>query len=344
MNDYRYILDKSSKKFNCPNCGKRSFVRYIDTHTYEYLPEIYGRCDREQNCRYFLDPYKDGYSKEIWERGQSNLTAPIKRISIVNKQLPEITPAYIPTEILNQTSQPERNKENVFINNLLNNVPFVFNKADIERIINLYKVGTVIQGNRKGAVTFPFIDIKNNIRAIQVKQFDKNNHTTGTDFLHSITEKYYNSIHAPLPEWLQKYNEYKSCNTIISCLFGEHLLSQYPNNPIALVEAPKTAIYGTLYFGFPENANNFLWLAVYNKSSFKLEKIKVLQGKRIVIFPDLGAFDDWKIKAKDIERQLTETKFVFSDILERFSSEVDRKNGLDLADYLIKNDWRDYRN
>ena len=67
----------------------------------------------------------------------------------------------------------------------------MFNKADIERIINLYKVGTVIQGNRKGAVTFPFIDIKNNIRAIQVKQFDKNNHTTGTDFLHSITEKYF---------------------------------------------------------------------------------------------------------------------------------------------------------
>lgn len=39
-----------------------------------------------------------------------------------------------------------------------------------------------------GAVTFPFIDEANNIRAIQVKLFDENNHTISTTFLHSVIE------------------------------------------------------------------------------------------------------------------------------------------------------------
>jgi len=64
----------------------------------------------------------------------------------------------------------------------------------------------------------------------------------------------------PLPKWLEAYIRQ---DKRISCLFGEHLLSKYPNNPIALVEAPKTAVYGTLYFGFPETPKDFIWLAEY---------------------------------------------------------------------------------
>jgi hypothetical protein len=55
------------------------------------------------------------------------------------------------------------------------------------------------------------------------------------------------------------------------------LLSLYPNNPIALVEAPKTAIYGSLYFGVPRTSKEMLWLAVYNLSSLTYKKLKVLE-------------------------------------------------------------------
>ena len=47
---YRYKLDKSSRKFACPNCDKRRFVRYIETETQEYMPDHFGRCDREISC------------------------------------------------------------------------------------------------------------------------------------------------------------------------------------------------------------------------------------------------------------------------------------------------------
>ena len=52
MNRYRFILDPSSKKYKCPNCGKFSLVIFIDTETGE-LMENYGRCDRESKCGFF---------------------------------------------------------------------------------------------------------------------------------------------------------------------------------------------------------------------------------------------------------------------------------------------------
>lgn len=56
MNNYRYKLDKSSKKHNCPQCGKKRFVKYIDEETGQYLPDHYGRCDREDECNYHNPP------------------------------------------------------------------------------------------------------------------------------------------------------------------------------------------------------------------------------------------------------------------------------------------------
>jgi hypothetical protein len=108
-----------------------------------------------------------------------------------------------------------------------------------------------------------------------------------TDFLHSVIEKHYpKEKEAPLPAWLESYRE---SETKVSCLFGEHLLGKYPANPVALVEAPKTAIYGTLYFGFPERPTNLIWLAAYNLSSLTIEKCRELSGRKVFLFPDLSA-------------------------------------------------------
>lgn len=334
MQSYKYQLEKGSKKFNCPACNKKRFVKYIDVETNEYLPSIYGRCDREINCGYHLNPYKNGYHKNNASTTIVNLQRlkPIKRLKTV----------FFPKEILYKTRQ--NYNDNVFIQNLLYNVPFPFNENVLEKIIALYHLGTVSKGYRKGAVTFPFIDIHNNVRTIQVKQFNKRNHTIGTDFLHSILTKNYMKLGKKIPNWLEEYNQN---DTKVSCLFGEHLLKKHPYNPIALVEAPKTAIYGTLYFGFPSNVNNFLWLAVYNLSSLNFKKCQALKGRKVFLFPDLAeegkAYKLWDKKIDTIQLKMQNTIFKMSDLLERLASKNDKIQGKDLADYLIQLDWRFFR-
>jgi hypothetical protein len=205
-------------------------------------------------------------------------------------------------------------------------------------------LGTVAYGYRAGANTFPFIDSKGNVRAVQVKQFDDQNHTTGSDFLHSIIEKHHTRNNKPIPEWLEAY---KKQDKRVSCMFGEHLLSKYHSNPVALVEAPKTAVYGTLYFGLPGTPESLIWLAVYNKSSFSFDKLKVLQGRFVYVFPDLSkdgnTFKEWETKAKEYESRLPGTQFIFSDLLEQLAPERDKSKGNDLADYLIEQNWRLFR-
>jgi hypothetical protein len=343
--EHRYKLQQSSVKHLCPNCNKRRFVRYIDTVKDEVLPEIYGRCDREANCSYHQNPYKDGYAKNITELERGNITQHWTPKRTINRVKPNKSePVFIPFNVLQRTLKPEGYEQNTFIQNLLNRVPFPFEANEVERVVSLYYLGTVKSGYRAGAITFPFIDQSGKIRAVQVKQFDERNHTTGTDFLHSIIDKHYQNKSQPVPEWLKGYktNEIK-----VSCLFGEHNLNKYPHSPIALVEAPKTAIYGTLYFGFPEQATNLLWLAVYNLSSLNFDKCKALKGRDVYLFPDLSkdgkAFDLWTEKAKELESKIQGAKFTVSNLLEQRANEIERSNGCDLADYLIKQDWRTFQ-
>lgn len=334
MQPYRYIFEKGSKKHQCPACHKKRFVRYIDINTNQYLPEIYGKCDREINCGYYLNPYTNGYVKDntIADEFTYQFIKPI----VKPKQV------FIPKDVFYKTRTSYH--KNTFIQNLLKNIAYPFNPIDIEKVIAQYHLGTIAKGYRKGATTFPFIDINNNVRAIQVKQFDNSNHTTGTDFLHSIIEKHYIRNNKKTPNWLNDYNQNE---TKVSCLFGEHLLHKYKYNPIALVEAPKTAIYGTLYFGYPNNPKNLLWLAVYNLSSLNLNKCKALKGRKVFLFPDLSkqnkAYDLWSYRAQKIQEQLKGALFKISNLLEKLATKEDREQGKDIADYLIKLDWRKFR-
>ncbi len=333
MEEYRYSLDPSSHKDYCPDCGEKRFVRYIDNETENYLPEEYGRCDREDSCQYHVNPYKEGY--HLRHGRESNMSYRT-RLNVPKKQI------HYPIEVLENTRSHYAN--NVFLQNLLNNVPYPFESSDIERVISMYHLGTIKEGYMKGSLTLPFINACGDIRAIQAKRFDATNHTLHTNWVHSLIEKQSRFKKEPRPQWIIDYNKNQSK---ASCLFGEHLLPKYPDNTIALVEAPKTAIYGTLYFGFPDQQKNLLWLAVYSKSSLNYERCKELKGRKVILFPDASkngqAFGEWSKKAVELESQLLGSSFKVSDLLEQFAPLEDKVKGYDLADYLIEQDWRNFR-
>jgi hypothetical protein len=94
------------------------------------------------------------------------------------------------------------------------------------------------------------------------------------------------------------------------CLFGEHLLKDDPVKPVAIVENEKTAVVASLYL--PQ----FIWLACGSLTNLTDEKCQVLSHRKVILFPDLNAFDKWKSKTKELSKI---TGFVVSDLLEKKS-------------------------
>ncbi len=335
---YRFSLEKGSTKHNCPNCGKKRFVRYVDHHSNEYTPYKYGRCDREENCCYHCKPSDDGYGRENWD-DNANQYAPNLAKTFPSKKRKATYP--FSKTVLFETNKGYNN--NVFIQNLLHHIQYPLPARDIESVIELYYLGTITKGYYKGALTIPFINIDKEATAIQVKTFDEQNHTIKTTFLHSILSNYYLKIGQRTPNWLKLYNDNDSK---VNCMFGEHLLADYPNANVALVEAPKTAIIATLYFGFAENTNT-IWLATYSLSTLSVKNCKALKGRKVLLFPDLSktgsSYNLWATKIKEIDNVIGLSSFKVSSFLEENALEKDKEKGLDIADFLIKLDWREFR-
>ncbi|TAM95847.1 MAG: hypothetical protein EPN39_14370 [Chitinophagaceae bacterium] len=331
---YQYQLEKGSRKFICPNCGKKTFVRYIDHETGDYLPERYGRCDRESNCQYHLNPYKDGYGKK--DNSKEWTQTPEKKVFLRPTYLTLAT--YIPDNVLRHTLK-EYDK-NTFIQNLLTNIQYPFEVKDIQGVISLYYLGTI-----RSAITFPFIDADGNIVSIQMKEFDNENHTTKTGWIHKYLENYYRHENKPFPKWLADYQKNEK---IVTIPFGTHLLNKFKENPVFLVEAPKSAIYGTLYYGSPEYSTyNPLWLAIGSLSYLNFERCQVLKGRDVYLFPDLSkdgsSFEKWNQKAQELQKQISGIRFEISKLIEKKADTESRNHGNDIADYLIELDWRKFR-
>ena len=352
VSNFRYTLASNKfKKSDCPSCGaKQHWQRYIDNDTKEPLPMDFGRCDNVDKCGAFVNPYQTGYSKMIWEQEQQQAFRPLNSRYPTKTQKPMVSPAsmdeLVPFDFETYRQTHKGYDNNTFIQNLLTNIEFPFEKKDVDEVIELYGLGTVEKGEYAAGVTFPFIDIEGNVRVVQVKKFDDKNHSIGKPItLNKIIEYALTNQKKPLPKWLEAYNANEGKFT---CLFGEHLLKSNSNCPIALVEAPKTAIYCWLYF---HNSHvpiykDCIWLAVGAKGYLNKNKIKVLAGRDVYVMPDLSkngkTFKDWEGVFKNSEGLWPNTRFIMDGFLEKWGTEDQRKDGADIAD-VLKFDWREFR-
>ncbi len=324
-NQYRFTLKPyktPSDRETCPSCGyRRKYARYIDTHTGDYLPEPYGRCDREEGCSYHLNPYEDGYHKIIYqqERGQN---ASYKR-----PQPPKPKPApkpvsYIQLELFKQSLQ--RYEDNYFIMFLRS----TFNDEVVQQILNRYWIGTSKEW--PGATIFWQVDRAGRVR-------------TGKIMLYSQLTGKRVKRENETPTWVHKRIADPDFN-LSQCLFGEDLLELEPYKTVAMVESEKTAIIASIYF--PQ----FVWVSTGGKG-FNDDKIQALRGRKVILFPDLSkegkAFSDWANKA---QQSANLTSFVVSDFLEVKAREQSkdeeykwRERGIDLADYLLEINFDDYQ-
>ena len=99
-----------------------------------------------------------------------------------------------------------------------------------------------------------------------------------------------------------------------------------------MVEAPKTAIIASLYFP------NFVWLAAGGLTYLTVDRCKALEGRRVILWPDQKALEEWREKAK----KLSAGRWQVSDFLEKNATDEERSKGLDLADYLTDYHYQDF--
>jgi hypothetical protein len=183
----------------------------------------------------------------------------------------------------------------------------VFGEETAFRLVDAYHVGT--SKHWPGACVFWEQDIQGRIRGGKIMLYDARGRRVKEPFNH-VT-------------WVHKALKIEPFH-LRQCLFGEHLLQQDQGKPVAVVESEKTAIVAAGFM--PE----FVWVATAGKGNLKAEKLDVLRGRDVTLSPDLGAFEKWKA----IADQMQGVKV--SGVLERRANNADRAAGLDIADYLLR--------
>lgn len=310
MNDtYQYTLEPYKGMhmlFKCPHCQNKdkTFTHYIDIETGERLDSMVGRCSREIKCGYHYKP------KQYFEDNNislNNTNYKSFKPPIVKRQIKPTS--YIPVDVFKASLKTYET------NNFAKYLISIFRADVASQLISRYLIGT--SKNWRGANIFWQIDRNSNIRTGKIMLY---NAITG-----KRVKEPYNHIN-----WVHKVMHLPDFE-LKQCLFGEHLLKD-KSTPIAIVESEKTAVIASAYLP------NFIWLA-FGGIGFNINKCDVLKGREVFLFPDLNGFQKWSDKAKELSHI---ANFTVSDLLERKASEIEREQGLDLADYLVRFDYGEF--
>ncbi|WP_099463169.1 DUF6371 domain-containing protein [Parabacteroides provencensis] len=295
-----------ASRHKCPRCNDpHSFARYLDGNTGQVIDKNVGRCNHESGCGYHYTPKQFFIDNPV---KRERFVAPVRQKPI---QKPQQEVSYIPFQYVEKAVS--------YNSALIRFLCGLFDRYSLEsptivRVMNDYALGAT----KDGSIIYWQIDIKGKVRTGKVMKYDPN---TG----HRIKSGGgINWIHARMKkQQLLPYNF-----NLVQCLFGEHLLRMYPAKVVALVESEKSALIASGVYP------DYIWLATGGKSQLSIDKLKVLRGRTVIMFPDVDGFEYWTNKAKEIED--IGCKVVVSDLLEKNATAEDRENKIDLADWLIK--------
>jgi len=300
MSTYRFTLEPYSGKnsrFTCPSCKRNyQFTRYIDTVKKTYVSVEVGICNRVVKCGYHYSP-KQYFNNQVSTQPVTAYLPSKILVKPVNQKVDYISPVTL-----------KKSMNSAFRNNFVTYLNSIIDSKKVKQLIKAYNIGTY-NNSGNGSTIFWQVDTQSKIRTGKIITYSM---TTG-----KRSKKLY-----PQTNWVHSIMNFNSFN-LKQCLFGEHLLKHYPNKPVAIVESEKTAIIATA------KLPDFIWMATGSINEFKSSKLNVLKGCRIVAFPDLGAYDYWLKKASGLDFQIE-----VSDYLEKCSTTDQKKQGLDIADFL----------
>lgn len=201
-------------------------------------------------------------------------------------------------------------KQEVLNNTLINKYEDNFSKwliktfgEESKKTLDKYKIG-----NLNGQTVFWQIDVKERIRSGKIIKYDINTGKRG-DYIN----------------WMHSYLKIKDFS-LHQVLFGANLIKMYPELSIVITEGEKNSIVADVIYG-----EKFLFLSCGQLYGLNEEKLKVLEGRNVIFYPDKGrAHKLWKNKLDKLKLPF---HYRVSDVLEY---REDLEDGSDLADLILK--------
>jgi len=322
MKNHQYALQPYrgiSSRHQCPECRhKGEFAFYIDIETNQPLNEKVGRCNRSQKCGYHFTP------KQYFDENP-NVTVNDWKPRHCSETQPKTD--YLPIDLL-PTGKGLKS------NNLFKFFTSKFGHEQSKDIFLRYHVGTSKHWTNDGGLSTAFFQVDKDGRLRQIKIIAYNPETGHR--LHKEHEalKWNGSDYIPDTDqdkvWFSGKNILNNYDaTFCQCFFGEHLINDADS--IAIVESEKTAMIASIFFP------KLTWIATGGKNGCKWTErdvCNVLKNKKVFLYPDLKCLQDWTDKAAIIKAYGIDVHV--SRWLEDHATNEDKDNGLDIADFLLK--------
>lgn len=291
--NYKYHLEpySPSSKRTCPKCGrKKCFTLYLDRDN-RPAGDQYGICDHTKECGYRLYP-----------------TGRIDNSAIAPVVIEKVDPIYYTRQ---QVSNYTLYKYN---NGLSRFLQPKFKKSELTKVFRDYCIGSVDYG-----IIFWQIDEQYRVHRGKVMWYNPDGHRTkiqnpdGTE--RGRIKMMWQFLHrdrATEPEM---------------CYFGQHLVSLYPDKPVALVESEKTCLIASLI------EPQYNWIATLSINNFQTHRLDFLKNFQnyVLVFPDRDGFDKWKEKTAAIQNLMPNLKIGINDFILQYGNGKE-----DLADVFLR--------
>lgn len=284
-----------STRHTCPACkAVQSFTLYLDGNTGQPIHPTVGKCNHENKCGYHYTPrqYFNDHPEKKKEQTQKQpasqqpkkhppqqfkIQNPMQSAESTTNKKPSTEISHIPYAYIKRSASYNSN----FVRFLCNYFP----KDKIKKAVEDYALGAT----KNKEVIFWQIDIDGKIRTGKIMQY---NPKTGKRVKNNAGA--INWVHNKLKKTNPTYADFN----LRQCYFGEHLLRLYPDKPLAVVEAEKTAVITSIVI---PQCN---WLAAGNLNGLNIEKSKVFENRDIVLYPDAGCYEKWSRKMFEIKKQI----------------------------------------
>jgi len=244
----------------------------------------------------------------------------VKRAQIRPKA-PELPMIYWPIDIVK--SSLHHDEQNNLLTYLLNLPLGSIDKQRLLYMKELYLVGTSTKGWTQGFTIWWQVDEHRRVRTGKIMAYRPDGHR---DKERTPSFTWTHSLMAKAGQWNPETHRTDTC------LFGQHLIDIFPKATICLVESEKSALICSAF----TDPNEQLWLATAGKSGLSTKKLKPLINRRrkIVIYPDIDGYDEWKAIVEMIGYNRIEVNDQIKDMWEPTDGPK-----ADIADIMIRRQY-----